>query len=60
MTQPGVIKDFRITTGFICCSRCGETVSNEVRAVGKNGIVIRAWVECPECIEKGPSEDADV
>ena len=30
------------------CSRCGKRVSNELL----EEILVRAWVECPECIEK--------
>lgn len=36
------------TTERIWCMTCGKSVSTEVP---KNTIV-RAWVECPECIEK--------
>ncbi len=32
------------------CSRCHKEVSSEI----SEGTVVRAWVECPECIEKGP------
>lgn len=32
----------------IHCSRCGKSVSTEV----PHDTVIRAWVECPECIGK--------
>lgn len=32
----------------IYCSRCGASVSSEV----PDNTIIRAWVECPECIEK--------
>lgn len=34
----------------ICCSSCGKTVSTEV----PDGTIIRAYIECPECIEKPP------
>ena len=30
------------------CHRCGQSVSTEVPA----DTVVRAWIECPECIEK--------
>jgi hypothetical protein len=29
---------------------CGKSVSTEV----PDGTIVRAWVECPECIEKDP------
>lgn len=39
------------------CSRCGKGVSNSV-TVDPNPLtdelVVRAWVECPECIEAKP------
>ena len=35
--------------GQIHCSRCGEGVSSPV----PKDTVVRAWVECPECIETG-------
>jgi len=31
----------------IKCGYCGKSVSTEV----PDGTVVRAWVECPECIE---------
>lgn len=34
----------------IACSRCGAPVSTELPVPAT---VIRAWIECPECIEKG-------
>lgn len=38
-------------TGAVQCSRCGKYVSSPVPL----GVVVRAWVECPECIEKQPA-----
>lgn len=32
----------------IKCSRCGKSVSTPVPL----NTVVRAWIECPECIEK--------
>lgn len=37
---------------FVTCSRCGKRVSNVVLSLMKEGIVVRAWVECPECMDK--------
>ena len=31
----------------IKCSRCGKNVSSYIQ----NDILVRAWVECPECVE---------
>jgi hypothetical protein len=33
----------------IWCMKCGKSVSTPV----PKGTIMRAWVECPECIEKG-------
>lgn len=38
----------------IWCMHCGKSVSSPVPA----GTVVRAWVECPECIEKKPTPPA--
>jgi len=35
----------------IKCSQCGKAVSTEV----PEGTVVRAWVECPECMK--PNEE---
>jgi len=32
----------------IRCNDCGKSVSTEV----PDGTIIRAWISCPECIEK--------
>lgn len=32
----------------IKCNRCGKGVSSQV----PEGTIVRAWVECPECVEK--------
>lgn len=43
---------------YVMCSRCGKQVSNRT---GKE-VVVRAWVECPECIQgiTGSEQDMDV
>lgn len=33
--------------GAVYCSKCGKRVSNEV----PEDLVVRAWIECPECLE---------
>lgn len=43
-----------MTNGFVHCSRCGKRVSNTV--LGE--LTVRAWVECPECIEAQPDREA--
>lgn len=35
----------------ITCSNCGKPVSTEV----PDDTIVRAWVECPECVEKAHS-----
>jgi len=35
-------------TERIWCMKCGKSVSTPV----PKGTLVRAWVECPECIEK--------
>lgn len=35
------------------CSRCGKPVSTPV----PKKTIVRAWVECPECIEKEVAKD---
>ncbi len=32
----------------LTCNRCGKSVSNEM----PDDTVVRAWIECPECIAK--------
>ena len=32
----------------ICCMKCGKSVSSPV----PKDTIVRAWVECPECLEK--------
>ncbi len=40
----------------ILCSRCGSKVSSPV----PKGTVCRAWVECPECIERAQPPDSAI
>ncbi len=39
--------------GVVTCSRCGKRVSNEVQ----EELIVRAWVECPECLEKAQNKN---
>lgn len=41
----------------ISCSRCGRPVCG---ALIPSGSLIRAFIECPECIEKQPDYEAEV
>ncbi len=46
-----LIKEHKVSEMcFVSCSRCGKRVSNWLPS--KEGIIVRAWVECPECIEE--------
>ncbi len=45
-----------VKRGAVHCSKCGKRVSNQV----VEELVIRAWVECPECIEKGQNKNLQV
>lgn len=51
-------------TDHVQCSRCGKRCSNEVAVLSRGPLVVRAWVECPECIRKhaddGPSRMRDL
>lgn len=40
------------STDYVRCTRCGKRVSNVARIAGIHGLVVRAWVECPECVGK--------
>lgn len=37
---------------FVWCFRCGTQVSNRTGVE----MFVRAWVECPDCLEKRPAE----
>lgn len=42
----------------LCCNACGKSVSSGfLPAANELGtkLVVRAWVECPECMEKEES-----
>lgn len=39
------------STDHVRCSRCGRRCSNEVPVE----LVVRAWVECPECVRAQPA-----
>lgn len=41
-----------VKQGAVYCSICGKRVSNVVI----EELIVRAWVECPECAEKNPDK----
>lgn len=45
---------------FLTCNNCGKIVSTGFLAAPTDtpdrGIIIRAWIECPECIESKGKE----
>lgn len=43
-------------TTFIRCSRCGKSVSHIFSWPDDVPFIVRAWVECPECLEKDDPE----
>jgi hypothetical protein len=50
-------------TDRLHCHACGKSVSTEFDPVPTDtpdkGLIVRAWIECPECIEKHGAETAD-
>jgi len=42
----------KIEWGQIHCSNCGQAVSSKV----PKGTVVKAWIECENCVEKEKSE----
>ena len=44
-----------LPSDHVSCSRCGKRVSNVVPV---DTLVVRAWVECPECVAADPKADA--
>lgn len=47
---------------FLRCSKCGKCVSTAFYAVPTDtpdkGLIVRAYIACPECIEKDIEQDA--
>ena len=43
----------------IRCSNCGKVVSNEIPVPEGFEIIIRAFIQCPECIEEDEMEEED-
>ena len=41
---------------FVHCSKCGKQVSNAIDV--DHELFIRAWIECPECIDKQSAIDS--
>lgn len=58
MTNPGGHNHGRIPEAqkislmveYVHCSQCGKRVSNTIFVNTAEELVIRAWVECPECV----------
>lgn len=44
-----------LPSDHVSCSRCGKRVSNVVPVAD---LIVRAWVECPECVAADPKADA--
>ncbi len=45
---------------YVVCNTCGKQVSNVVDSYLDEGMVIRAYVECPECTSKKVSFPIDI
>lgn len=47
---------YQSKVSFLKCHNCGKQVSTGFIAVPTDtpdgGLIVRAWIECPECIEK--------
>jgi endogenous inhibitor of DNA gyrase (YacG/DUF329 family) len=47
---------------YLYCNKCGKQVSSGfyplITEMSKD-IVVRAWIECPECIQKMRGEDPE-
>jgi len=39
---------------YVQCSRCGAKVSNTVKSSIPEGLVVRAFIECANCVKKQP------
>lgn len=50
----------QMTKCFVTCSRCGKQVSNAVESYLKEGLIVRAFVECSECASKQVSFPIDI
>lgn len=48
---------------YLFCSNCGKIVSTGFVPIPTDtpdkGIIVRAWIECPECIEKKNDDAKD-
>lgn len=44
---------------YVTCSRCGMKVSNTVLSSLPEGIVVRAFVECADCVTKSSTADKE-
>lgn len=46
---------------YLHCMNCGKQVSTGFFPIPTDtpdkGIIVRAWIECPECMEKKSKED---
>ena len=43
----------------IRCSGCGKSVSNEILIPDNFEVIIRAYIQCPECIEEEELEEEE-
>ena len=45
---------------YVMCSSCGKRVSNMVTVDPQDGLVVRAWIECPECVQQRKEDEPDI
>jgi hypothetical protein len=53
--------EMEVQIAYLYCNGCGKQVSTGFFPVPTDtpdkGIIVRAWIECPECLEKRSKED---
>jgi hypothetical protein len=57
---PHTIQDGETDRLRLCCNRCGKSVSTPFYPVRTDtpdgGLIVRAFIQCPECLERETSE----
>ena len=52
----GTLRNIQAMISYLHCMRCGKQVSTGFESVPTDtpdkGIIVRAFIECPECMEK--------
>ena len=62
MNLADFVKEYKLSS--LHCNNCGKQVSTLFIAIPTDtpdkGIIIRAWIECPECLEKNSKNDNQI